>query len=90
MEIELYKILIKQSMQIKKAYIIFMHAFEIRFLKNAESEGFEPSIQFPIYTLSKRAPSATRTTLQFIVDGKCTCLDLFKVINLKSFPYACF
>ena len=32
---------------------------------SAESEGFEPSIQFPIYTLSKRAPSATRTTLLF-------------------------
>ncbi len=30
----------------------------------AESEGFEPSIQFPIYTLSRRAPSTTRTTLR--------------------------
>ncbi len=30
---------------------------------NAETEGFEPSKQFPVYTLSKRAPSATRTSL---------------------------
>ena len=29
----------------------------------AETEGFEPSKQFPVYTLSKRAPSATRTSL---------------------------
>ena len=30
----------------------------------AEREGFEPSIRFPVYTLSKRAPSATRPPLQ--------------------------
>ena len=29
----------------------------------AEGEGFEPSIRFPAYTLSKRAPSATRPPL---------------------------
>ena len=29
----------------------------------AESEGFEPSIPLQIYTLSRRAPSTTRTTL---------------------------
>ena len=29
----------------------------------AETEGFEPSKQFPVYTLSKRAPSTTRTNL---------------------------
>ena len=29
----------------------------------AEREGFEPSIQFPVYTLSKRAPSTTRPSL---------------------------
>jgi hypothetical protein len=29
----------------------------------AETEGFEPSKQLPVYTLSKRAPSATRTNL---------------------------
>src|SRR5579859_4070303 len=31
----------------------------------AEREGFEPSIEFPLYTLSKRAPSTTRPSLQF-------------------------
>ena len=30
----------------------------------AEREGFEPSIEFPLYTLSKRAPSATRPSLR--------------------------
>ena len=30
----------------------------------AEREGFEPSIRFPVYTLSKRAPSATRPPLR--------------------------
>ena len=28
----------------------------------AEREGFEPSIQFPVYTLSRRAPSADSDT----------------------------
>ena len=31
--------------------------------KMAEREGFEPSIEFPLYTLSKRAPSTTRPSL---------------------------
>ena len=30
---------------------------------SAERKGFEPSIQFPVYTLSRRAPSTTRTPL---------------------------
>ena len=30
----------------------------------AEREGFEPSLRFPVNTLSKRAPSATRPSLQ--------------------------
>jgi len=30
----------------------------------AEGEGFEPSIRFPVYTLSKRAPSAARPPLR--------------------------
>jgi hypothetical protein len=30
----------------------------------AEREGFEPSVRLPLHTLSKRAPSATRTPLQ--------------------------
>src|SRR5258708_16568640 len=33
-------------------------------IKLAEREGFEPSIQFPVYTLSKRAPSTTRPSLR--------------------------
>ena len=32
----------------------------------AEREGFEPSKRFPVYTLSKRAPSTTRPPLQLI------------------------
>ena len=30
----------------------------------AESEGFEPSVRFPVHTLSRRAPSTARTALQ--------------------------
>ena len=30
----------------------------------AEREGFEPSIKFPLYALSRGAPSATRPPLQ--------------------------
>jgi hypothetical protein len=32
--------------------------------QGAEREGFEPSVRLPAHTLSKRAPSATRTPLQ--------------------------
>src|ERR1700730_16371305 len=35
----------------------------------AEREGFEPSIEFPLYTLSKRAPSTTRPSLRFEIRG---------------------
>jgi hypothetical protein len=31
----------------------------------AETKGFEPLIRFPVYTLSRRAPSTTRTSLLF-------------------------
>ncbi len=34
--------------------------------KIAETERFELSIQLPVYTLSRRAPSTTRTRLHFI------------------------
>ena len=34
---------------------------------DAEREGFEPSIRFPVYTLSRRAPSTTRTPLLGLV-----------------------
>jgi hypothetical protein len=30
----------------------------------AERVGFEPTLEFPLNTLSKRAPSATRPSLQ--------------------------
>ena len=32
--------------------------------KDSEREGFEPSVEFPLHTLSKRAPSTTRTSLR--------------------------
>ena len=32
----------------------------------AERVGFEPTIRFPVYTLSKRAPSATRPSLPWL------------------------
>ena len=31
----------------------------------AERVGFEPTVEFPLHTLSKRAPSTTRTSLPF-------------------------
>ncbi len=37
---------------------------KVRFKLMAEREGFEPSIWFPIYTRSRRAPSTTRPPLQ--------------------------
>jgi hypothetical protein len=40
---------------------------EIYIMSLAEREGFEPSIEFPLYTLSRRAPSTTRPSLQFCV-----------------------
>ena len=56
----------------------------------AESKRFELLIQFPIYTLSRRAPSTTRTTLlrQFArrknnasidIDGKSFLLQCHKI-----------
>ncbi len=40
----------------------------------AEREGFEPSIRVNVYTLSRRAPSTTRTPLQILK----VCLALGK------------
>ena len=40
-------------------------AFQNLLKKMAESEGFEPSIRFPVYTLSRGAPSATRPALRY-------------------------
>ena len=33
----------------------------------AEGVGFEPTIEFPLYTRSRRAPSTTRTSHRFEV-----------------------
>src|SRR5438105_4723414 len=43
----------------------------------AEGVGFEPTIRFPVYTLSKRAPSATRPSLHCGVcfEGSCGALQ---------------
>ena len=42
-------------------------AGENGFLDLAERVGFEPTVEFPLHTLSKRAPSTTRTCLQITV-----------------------
>ena len=54
------RVLIKSShtAQIKKAP-------KRGFFNLAEREGFEPSIRLTVYTLSRRAPSTTRTPLQY-------------------------
>ncbi len=33
----------------------------------AEEEGFEPSVRINVHTLSKRAPSATRTLFRYFL-----------------------
>ena len=38
----------------------------------AEGVGFEPTIRFPVYTLSKRAPSATRPSLRSAARGSAS------------------
>src|SRR5215510_64983 len=43
----------------------------------AEGVGFEPTIRLPVYTLSKRAPSATRPSLR----GKAQYSDLARSHN---------
>jgi hypothetical protein len=44
--------------------VTYHKAFKFIDLKLAEREGFEPSVEFPLHTLSKRAPSTTRTSLR--------------------------
>ena len=41
----------------------------LSYKKNLEEVGFEPTIRFHVYTLSKRAPSAARTLLQVTTPG---------------------
>ena len=42
---------------------------KIERLRKAERKGFEPLIPFRVYTLSRRAPSTTRTPLLVYLDG---------------------
>jgi hypothetical protein len=50
----------------------------------AERAGFEPAIAFPLYTLSRRAPSTTRTPLLsfFKTGGKSKTSTLTRRIFL--------
>ena len=41
----------------------------------AEREGFEPSVEFPLHTLSKRAPSTTRTSLRSLESAVYRLVD---------------
>src|SRR5262245_1320779 len=41
----------------------------------AERVGFEPTVEFPLHTLSKRAPSTTRTSLRFRINELRTVLN---------------
>ena len=52
----------------------------------AEGVGFEPTLRFPVNTLSKRAPSATRPPLQSSIagDGCRGAEPLAADINLES------
>ena len=40
--------------------------------KMAERVGFEPTVEFPLHTLSKRAPSTARTSLRKLGPGRDT------------------
>ncbi len=42
-------------------------------LNLAVREGFEPSIHFRVYTLSRRAPSATQTPHRFVAENALRC-----------------
>ncbi len=45
----------------------------------AERKGFEPSMRFPAYTLSRRAPSTTRTPLFNINLFGSKCFEIYKL-----------
>jgi hypothetical protein len=42
----------------------------------AERPGFEPGVEFPPHTLSRRAPSTTRTPLRMAIRGRVLSLDV--------------
>ena len=44
-------------------YVLFMNGIDNMGVMLAERVGFEPTLEFPLNTLSKRAPSATRPSL---------------------------
>ena len=48
----------------------------------AEREGFEPSVQLPVHTLSRRAPSTARTSLQVVYFCKTFYLSGCKKYNI--------
>ena len=58
---------------------------EIANLELAERVGFEPTVEFPLHTLSKRAPSTTRTSLRYLLRGLCprTPYSLSRAIRLQ-------
>ena len=74
----------------KKSAHIFYARFGNKFLKKRRVRDSNPRNSFPF----TRFPSVLLQPLGqlsvFKVDGKCTCLDLYKEINLISFPFACF
>ena len=49
----------------------------------AEREGFEPSVEFPLHTLSRRAPSTTRTSLRVYLSGIYSVCRLTLMIILQ-------
>ena len=49
----------------------------------AEREGFEPSIHFTVYTLSRRAPSAARPPLRYEVGIVTKSNDLLQHTKSK-------
>ena len=54
----------------------------------AEKEGFEPSIQLPIYTLSRGAPSATQPLLRFVLPVKNRRWDYIQIDGPWKAVYA--
>ena len=55
----------------------------------AEGEGFEPSIRFPVYTLSRRAPSTTRPPLLLWARRRTTTPAAFFGQTGPDVPHVC-
>jgi hypothetical protein len=58
----------------------------------AERVGFEPTLEFPLNTLSKRAPSATRPSLrrEFVEGTTLRKLLLSRCTHIRMWPSAAF